>query len=57
MKAISSDNNRREMKTGRQMKKRKQKTKANSGKLLMTQTKAGVEGDVSVGPFSVLLVI
>ena len=30
------------------MKKRKQKTKANSGKLLMTQTKAGVDGDVSV---------
>ena len=43
MGAIRSDNDRRAAKKRRQTEKRKQKTKANSGKLLMTQTKAGVE--------------
>ena len=49
MKAIRSDNDGREMKREGQTEKRKEKKMASYGKLLMTQTKAGVEEMCQLG--------
>jgi hypothetical protein len=57
MKAIRSDNNRREMERGGQTEQRKEKKKANYGKIVDDTDTIWCGGDVSVGPRTVLLVI